>query len=365
MYKVLLKMMMSVLFVARLDASEMSVLLVAGLDASEPPPTHSIYGALEDGSAYDVANCCLWYRHDTHPRAIICVDGRTREVPKESVLYNSLRIYCPNSAQSSLTVQIRYIFSGYHAYPLETIRKIVVPAPVREITDKCFFYCESLFSVAFEDGSELIALGDFAFSGCPLLSSLCLPAGVEIIGSNALSGCIGLPRIIIPPLVRHLGAAAFANCSNALGVTFDNCEYLTEIPKDCFARCSGLKFVDFGSASRIRTVHFRAFQNCFALRDIVIPRSVKSIWPEAFSGCVNLESANFEQNSQLQTINDKAFGSCQSLLCFTIPARVYRLGNDVFPPTLEYLNLENGSSLERLRPYFTPRELQLIESGRD
>jgi hypothetical protein len=56
---------------------------------------------------------------------------------------------------------------------LETIR---IPANVEELGDKCFDGCDNLREVIFPEDSALLEIGEGAFSDCPLLKVIRIPA---------------------------------------------------------------------------------------------------------------------------------------------------------------------------------------------
>ena len=55
-------------------------------------------------------------------------------------------------------------------------------------------------------------LGDYAFYGCSVLTSLTLPSGVTSIGYRAFEGCSGLTSLTIPSGVTEIGGCTFYGC---------------------------------------------------------------------------------------------------------------------------------------------------------
>lgn len=70
---------------------------------------------------------------------------------------------------------------------------------------------------AITDGNveyKVTAIGESAFSGRSLLSSITLPEGLDSIKSYAFNGCSGIKqKFIIPQSVRYVGTGAFSGCS--------------------------------------------------------------------------------------------------------------------------------------------------------
>jgi hypothetical protein len=68
-----------------------------------------------------------------------------------------------------------------------SLRSVSLPKLVVSIENDAFAHCQHLLSVAFTDDSELAEVSSSAFSGCPYLVGLSLPAGACVI-DNLASG---------------------------------------------------------------------------------------------------------------------------------------------------------------------------------
>ena len=55
-------------------------------------------------------------------------------------------------------------------------------------------------------------IGSYAFSGCSVLTSLTLPAGITSIGDYAFYGCSGLTSLTLPAGITEIGESAFSYC---------------------------------------------------------------------------------------------------------------------------------------------------------
>ena len=60
----------------------------------------------------------------------------------------------------------------------------------------------------------VIAIGNFAFSGCEGLTSVVIPDGVQEINSYAFSGCTSLTSVVIPEGVTKIDGWAFHGCKH-------------------------------------------------------------------------------------------------------------------------------------------------------
>lgn len=98
---------------------------------------------------------------------------------------------------------------------------VTIPASVTEIGEYAFAPArEKLVGVAFEKGSALKTIGDFAF-GATGITEISLPNGLETIGASAFAET-KLTSVTIPASVTAVGQRAFGNIDNKLVVTVLN-----------------------------------------------------------------------------------------------------------------------------------------------
>jgi hypothetical protein len=169
----------------------------------------------------------------------------------------------------------------------------------------CFAGIETLQSVLFENGSELIRIEDSAFSGSSILS------------------------ICIPSTCTSFGWFAFAH-SLCTVITFQ----------------SPSRFVEFGTA---------AFKES-RLQQLNIPSGVVNIPEECFSGCVQLTSLTFEPSSQLAVIGPSAFAKAR-IKSLVLPASLSFIDESAWlDSTIESVSVDCHN------PYFTTSGSILISS---
>jgi len=87
-----------------------------------------------------------------------------------------------------------------------SLTSITIPASVKSIGGYAFsgddprsgyYAISALTTVIFAEGSQLQSIGDSAFSWCPSLTGITIPASVTTIGNHAFSGCSSLASITV------------------------------------------------------------------------------------------------------------------------------------------------------------------------
>lgn len=198
-------------------------------------------------------------------------------------------------------------------------------------------------------GSGLTSINDGVFDGCISLSSITLPNTVTSIGANSFNGCVSLTSITLPNNITSIGDWAFAN-SGLIDITvpdgttlgggaFANCSYLTSaiLPSDLnvidyslFSGCTSLQNTSIPNG--VTTINHSAFQGCISLTSITIPNSVTTIdsWFDegTFQGCTALSSITIPDS--VVSIGDCTFKDCTAISSITIGSGLTRIGQYVF-----------------------------------
>lgn len=106
-------------------------------------------------------------------------------------------------------------------YPLGNKRtQFTVPAGVKSISERAFYYCSNLSDITFSSGVQEI--GESAFEGCVNLKSIILPNNMTNIGDYAFYYCTGLKSITIPKNVTTIGSDAFYECKDLVLYVYDS-----------------------------------------------------------------------------------------------------------------------------------------------
>lgn len=134
--------------------------------------------------------------------------------------------------------------------------EIAIPSGVVAIGDSAFKNCTSLSTVRFEEGIQLLTIGDYAFYYC------------------------GIRSITIPATVTETGNYAFSR--------------------------SGISEMNFSSESSLTTIGNRAFDSCSYLTEFTIPDSVVSMGQYVFDVCISLTKVVFGKG--MTVIGENVYG---------------------------------------------------------
>ena len=126
--------------------------------------------------------------------------------------------------------------------------------------------------------------------------------------------------------VKNIGSHAFFNFPLLGSVTIG--PSVTEIGMHAISKCSGLSIVKFEGSSSLDTIGDLAFNECTALTEIGLPKSLRTIEGSAFLNCSSLRSVTIPDGTV--TIGVGAFNGCRSLTTFSIPASVTSIGRNPF-----------------------------------
>lgn len=90
--------------------------------------------------------------------------------------------------------------------------ELFIPKSVQVIDDGAFLW-NNFSRIVFEEGSELVKIGNNAFdANNRLCEPVVLPEGLITIGDMAFANCSNMPSIVIPSTVTTIGSSAFAYC---------------------------------------------------------------------------------------------------------------------------------------------------------
>lgn len=115
------------------------------------------------------------------------------------------------------------------------------------------------------------------------IQSVTIPSSIKKIESSAFSKCEKLQFVKILPGVEVLEENCFYRCDSL--VTIDLPETVTSIKERAFC-VSGLQSIRFPRS--LREIGTQAFSGCYNLKEVYIPKNIKTIENFAFWRCKNL-----------------------------------------------------------------------------
>ena len=238
-----------------------------------------------------------------------------------------------------------------------SLRRVVLPASLRQIGEMAFSGCTHLRQVVIPGG--VARVGTLAFAKCIQLERVRMEPGVQALGPSCFSKCLALKRVDIPASVASFGGGVFFGCGKQLRLYGAQ-----DAPARQYAQLNGLAF-DFDDwkedeelvlrqgedgtltvvgprqegvrrieipcelcGRRIVAVAPKAFFACGTLEQLVIGGGVQQIGESAFFGCRQMVSVVFERG--LECVGDSAFAGCESLSQVTLPWGTSSVGRMAF-----------------------------------
>ena len=158
------------------------------------------------------------------------------------------------------------------------------PSSVTNIEPGAFVACPNLTNLIFVNGLNGVKIiGANAFEAVPISIPLVIPSSVTSIGPSAFRDS-AWTSVTIPSPPPSIGDFAFNGCPGVTSISLP--PDLKTLPYGVFRSCSGLTSVTFPDG--LTSIGREAFQFCTSLTgNIVIPRSVTNIGDMAFDGCTN------------------------------------------------------------------------------
>ena len=260
-----------------------------------------------------------------------CDSLQSIEIPKslKDVYATYDSIYTPNGVfnecdnlktiafEEGSTVIADALFRG-----CDGLEEVKIPKTVTVIKNHAFNECTKLKAVEISNGMKEI--GDSAFSECSNLQKVILPDTVNSMGTNIFYNCINLTEVHLPNIRQNITANTFYNCKKLTTINFPST--LTTIGDSAFSGCESLPEAILPSG--VEKIETNAFKNCKAMKKAVVPDTVSSIGSSAFYGCEAL--ADITLGSKLKKIESQTFYGCTVLPSIVLPYNVTTIGDSAF-----------------------------------
>lgn len=235
----------------------------------------------------------------------------------------SLSLIKINESNPYLSTDGKAIFNkdGSILYTAIPLTKYVVPSTVKTLKDYAFHSQTDLASITLNEG--LLGIGYFSFGKCTSLHTITLPSSLSKLPLNSgLSTCYSLESILVDKRNIHYSSDGTA---------------LFNSKKDSLIIFPG------------------------GIADYTIPKTVKTIIPNAFFECDSLHNIQFEDGISDLRIASNAFACCDNLNKIVIGKGITDVGEKPFrnahinklgitcPKTTDfYRNLLSGATINQL-----------------
>ena len=242
-------------------------------------------------------------------------------------------------------------------WPKNRMVSISIPS-VSYIGDGAFDGCEHLAAVNLSE--NILEIRENAFSNCPLLDSIVIPASVESIAACAFAGDVSLSSVTLKDGLAVIQKQAFSQCQKLQTLSFP--KTLRAIYSGAFEGCIALKSIVFNQG--LDFLGSGSFRGCNALTKVSLPPSVHHMEYGVFDQCAGLESVdlgvtvnlngNYEIDDDYE-YDDQCLGRCPKLASIT-------LSGNIVPSRINGWDGETGKPvLPRLKSVVLKEGVKLIE----
>lgn len=203
---------------------------------------------------------------------------------------------------------------------------------VRIIADGAFARCTSLTDIVLSEG--LIALERNSFQNCTSLTSVSLPSTVQ--GLSGFEGCTALTEVELNQGLISISANAFLSCLNLSSINFGQ-STVEGISERAFSDCIAL--VEVILPERLRILGFGAFAGCRSLERVSVPSTLETIPGGVFENCSSLVDVYLSEGL-LKSIERRAFANCTSIAAIALPKSIQRIGSEAFVGCVSLLGVQ-------------------------
>ena len=257
---------------------------------------------------YDYVNVSTLYDNFKETEKVKVSDGVIRNLPKTKSTFagdlegwyikgTDTKVYDGTTINSDIVLEAKwnYLPSGHYAPTGYTSWSSFVDI-YSDAFDDDIIICnhENNDSSFFKNltgklviSNSITAIGIYSFLGSKL-NSIYIPSSVTRIGYNAFSGS-DLEKIELPNSITAI-SERMLNGTNIKYIKIPAA--VSVIHPGAFAGCEYLETVEFENNSELWKISEYAFQDCWALKNILIPNSVSKIYSQAFYRCRSLTNIN-------------------------------------------------------------------------
>ena len=250
-----------------------------------------------------------------------------------------------------------YEIYGWAFYGCVNLESVIILENVTGIGMYSFNSCANLQNIVLAD--SILSIGLLAFNGTKYYSTASnwendalyigkhlvsvkktvsdvysVIEGTKTIAQAVFQNCEDLTGIIIPESVVSLGTVPFIGCTylSSIVVSEKNTVYCSKgnclIELATGTLVAGCKKSIIPSDGSVTMIGDRAFEDCYKLTTITIPKCITMIGKSAFEGCYGLEQIVIPEGVTM--IGKRAFYWCEGLKSVALPNSIAYIGEDAF-----------------------------------
>ncbi len=247
--------------------------------------------------------------------AFTYISGRWNSMPIQAIyVNNNFQWINNNSFNGNKTLRVfdiprdtnSRLHFGSFAFANSALESIYIPINSYFEGTSTFEYSKSFKRAEFHD-QWAGELKGYEFNGCSALESIKLPLTITQIPTRFCWQATSLTELTIPSLVTSIGDSAFTDCKIESVVIPSG---ITQIGTLAFAGNKNLKELTFVTPTETNIViGDAAFQDCWALTELVLPEGVTTLGFRAFMNCKSLKKLTLPTSLTTLTSTDQFNGA--------------------------------------------------------
>lgn len=270
---------------------------------------------------------------------------------KDGVLQSSDgNLLLMDQATGTLTIPDSVTAIGEGAFAnVKGLKTIIIPSTVKRIETNAFRNNQTLETVIMQekDGQGVEYIGNFAFMGCPNLTTVQMANTVKEMGGLVFYFCDNLMNINISTQLKIIPNYTFLRCK------FEELELpegINEIGTNAFAENHNLTTIKFPST--VYAVEGNAFNGCEKLKNIEIAEGNKNLTLE---NGILLCNNKINNRTEIVTILEEAIDTETNT--FIVPDSVTYLNEGALNKYKNITTVQIPASVQTISPLFIEKEV--------
>lgn len=216
-----------------------------------------------------------------------------------------------------------------------TANNILLKSTTTHIGNSAFENCTGIAGT-FAVVNSVTTIGAFAFGGCTGLTAIYLPSSLAAISVTALRGSNSLIKVQMPLLEV---SGLYGQLFTGIGGTSKDFEVVflssssTRLVSYAFSGFNGTankpKLTDITLPGNLTEIGVSAFEDCSALKEILVPAGVHTAEDAAFKGCSGLLEMDLS-DTFVTAISDHTFENCTAIVTVTLRDDITAIGASAF-----------------------------------